>query len=194
MIAMLKVYFQGTDSIHLNYDDVDKVVKIYKENYGLELVGENLGNFHVDFPGIEKGCGEVYGIESFFLCKNNDFECLESTSKDGNTINGDLSRMRGIPTSCIEYYAKIHNISVLDLYSQLFDGSSVEFDLISDNNKCVFRNTKDHNTSSLYEGQKGITRTCKFVRNENDKIVINQTYLYLLVMYNEREYKRSVSI
>ena len=81
--------------------------------------------------------------------------------------------MKGIPTSCIEYYAKVNDISVLELYSQLFDGMSIEFDLTNDNNKCVFRNNKDHTVSSLYEGQKGTTRTCGFVRNENDKTVIN---------------------
>ena len=26
----IKIYYQDTDSIHLNYDDVDKVVKIMK--------------------------------------------------------------------------------------------------------------------------------------------------------------------
>ena len=81
--------------------------------------------------------------------------------------------MKGIPTSCIEYYAKIHNISVLEIYSQLFDGRSVEFDLTNGNNKCVFRNNKDHTICSLYEGEKGTTRTCKFVGNENGKIVMN---------------------
>ena len=49
----VKIYYQGTDSIHLNYGDVDKVVKRYKEKYGLDLVGESLGDFHVDFTDIE---------------------------------------------------------------------------------------------------------------------------------------------
>ena len=71
----------------------------------------------------------------------------------------------------IEFQA--HNISVKELYSQLSYGKSIEFDLTNDKNKCVFRNNKDHIIYSLYEGQKGTTRTCKFVRNENDKIVIN---------------------
>ena len=57
--------------------------------------------------------------------------------------------MKGIPTSCIEYYAKFNNISVLELYSQLFDGVSIEFDLPNDNNTCVFRNNKDHTVKSL---------------------------------------------
>ena len=78
-----------------------------------------------------------------------------------------------IPTSCIEYYAKVNNISGLELYSHLFDGVSIEFGLTSDNNVCVFRNNKDHTVKSLYGGQIGTTRTCTFVRNENDKTVIN---------------------
>ena len=61
----VKFYYQDTDSLHLNYDDVDKVVKRYKEQYGLYLVGEYLRNCHVDFPDIEKGCGEAYAIESY---------------------------------------------------------------------------------------------------------------------------------
>ena len=73
--------------------------------------------------------------------------------------------MKGIPTSCIEYHAKVHNISVLELYSQLFDGVSIAFDLTNDNNRCVFRNNKDNTVKSLNEGQKGTTRTYTFVRN-----------------------------
>ena len=65
-----RIYYQDTDPTHLNYGDVDKVVERYEEKHGLDLVGERLGNFHVDFPDIEKGCGEVYAIESLFLGKN----------------------------------------------------------------------------------------------------------------------------
>ena len=42
--------YQNTDSIHLNYDDVDKVVDRYKDKYALDLVGQNLWNSHVDLP------------------------------------------------------------------------------------------------------------------------------------------------
>ena len=77
----VNIYYQYTDIIHLNYDDVDKVVKISKEQCGLELVGEDLGNFHVGFPDIEQGCGEVYAIESSCLGNNRYVEYLESRSK-----------------------------------------------------------------------------------------------------------------
>ena len=66
--CQIKIYYQDTDSIHLNYDDVDTVVKRYKEKYGLDLVGEDLGNFHVDFD-MDKANSEIYAIESLFLGK-----------------------------------------------------------------------------------------------------------------------------
>ena len=64
----IKIYYQDTDSIHLNYDDVDKIVKRYKDNYHLNLVGEDLGNFHVDFD-MYGATSEIYAIESLFLGK-----------------------------------------------------------------------------------------------------------------------------
>ena len=83
--------------------------------------------------------------------------------------------MKGMPTSCIEYYAKVNNIRVLDLCSQLFDGVALAFGLTNDTNACVVfvRNNKDHTVNYIYEGHKGTTRTCTFVRNEHDKIVIS---------------------
>ena len=46
----VNTYYQGTDSIHLNYVDVDKIVKIYTGTYKLDLVGDYLCQFHVDWP------------------------------------------------------------------------------------------------------------------------------------------------
>ena len=45
----VKIYYQDTDSIHLNYDDVDEHVEKYKQTYNQDLVGGGLGNFHVGF-------------------------------------------------------------------------------------------------------------------------------------------------
>ena len=73
----IKVYYQDTDSIHLNYDDVPKIVDRYKDKYGLELVGEDLGNFHVGF-GLYGATSEIYAVESLFLGKKTCIASLES--------------------------------------------------------------------------------------------------------------------
>ena len=66
----VNIYYQDADSIHLNYVDVDKVVEGYKNKYGLGLVGEALGNFHVDFD-MNGGNSEIYATESVILGKKN---------------------------------------------------------------------------------------------------------------------------
>jgi hypothetical protein len=164
----VKIYYQDTDSIHLNYEDVDKVVKRYKEKYGLELVGEDLGNFHIDFS-MDKANSVIYAIESLFLGKKTYIDILESTDKDGNTINSEHIRMKGIPTPCIKYYAEQHNMSVLDVFKQLYDNKTIKFDLTNDGNKFVCRNNKDHTISNVSD----FTRRCQYIRDESDKFFIN---------------------
>ena len=46
----VKIYYQGTCSIHLNYDIVDEIIK-HKQKHNQDLVGDGLGHFHVDFDG-----------------------------------------------------------------------------------------------------------------------------------------------
>ena len=66
----IKTYYQDTDSIHLNYEDVDKIENGYKEEYGSELICEELGNLHIDFS-MGKANTEIYAVESLFLGKRN---------------------------------------------------------------------------------------------------------------------------
>ena len=164
----VKIQYQDTGSIHLNYDDVDKVVKKYKGKYGNDLVGEDLGNFHIDFS-MDRANGVIYAIESLFLGKKTYIDILESTDKDGNTTHSEHIRMKGIPTSCIEYYAEQHNMSVLDVFKQLYGNKTIKFDLINDGNKFVCRNNKDHIISNVTD----FTRKCQYIRDGSDKFFIN---------------------
>ena len=78
-------------------------------------MGEDLGNFHIDFS-MDKYNSEIYAIESLFLGKKTYIDILESTDKDGKTINSEHTRMKGIPTPCTKYYAEQHYLTVLDLF------------------------------------------------------------------------------
>ena len=166
----VKIYYQDTDSIHLNYDDVDKVVKRYKEKYGKDLVGKNLGNFHIDFK-MAGACkkAEIYAIESLFLGKKTYIDILESTDKKGKTINSEHIRMKGIPTPCIKYYAEKHKLTVLDVFKQLYDNKTIKFDLTNDGNKFVSRRNKDHTISKVTD----FTRRTQYIRDKGDKFFIN---------------------
>ena len=47
----IDMYYQDTDSIHMNYDDVDKLGLLFSQKYPdrLPLIGEDMGQFHTDF-------------------------------------------------------------------------------------------------------------------------------------------------
>ena len=127
-----------------------------------------MGNFHVDFD-LYGATSEIYAVESLFLGNNTYIDILESTDKHGNTIKSEHIRMNGIPTSCIQYYAEQHNISVLYMYSRLYDNEVIKFDLTNDGNKFACRNNKDHTISNV----SNFTRKCQYIRDDNDNFVIN---------------------
>ena len=164
----VKIYYQDTDSIHLNYEDVDKIDNRYKAKYGSELVGEELGNFHTDFS-MDNANTEIYAVESLFLGKKTYIDMLEPTDKYGKTIISEHVRMKGIPTPCTKYYAEQHNLTVSDVYTKLFNNKTIKFDLTNDGNKLVCKNNKDHTIPNVSD----FTRKCKYIRDESDKFFIN---------------------
>ena len=80
---------------------------------------------------------EIYGVGNLFLGKNTYIDILESTGKDGNTINSEHIRCRGIPTSCITYKASQNKITVLGICKNLYKGEIIEFDLTNNLTKYV---------------------------------------------------------
>ena len=144
----LKIYYQDTDSIHMNYDDVAKIAARFKIKYDRELVGKNMGQFHVDFA-MDGACDDIYAIESYFLSKKTYIDVLESKDVDGNTINQEHIRLKGIPTSCIKYKAELENKAVLDLYRELYNGREINFDLTNEGTKINFKMNKDCSVSTV---------------------------------------------
>ena len=54
---------------------------------------------------MDGASSEICAIENLFLGKRTYTDILQSTNKEGNTINSEHIRMKGIPTPCIKYYA-----------------------------------------------------------------------------------------
>ena len=69
------MYYQDTDSIHLNYEDVPKLAIAYKKEYDKELIGDYMNQFHIDFDMFDedgnkiKGLQDICSIEAYFLGK-----------------------------------------------------------------------------------------------------------------------------
>ena len=50
----IKIYYQDTDSIHLKMKDLPTLVKRYEIDFNRVLIGNELCQFHSDFPQITK--------------------------------------------------------------------------------------------------------------------------------------------
>ena len=114
----VKICDQDTDSIHLNYEDVDKIVHRYKETHNQDLVGQGLGNFHVDFS-MDGAVSETYGNGNYCLGKKTYLDMLESTNKYNIIMNDEHIRMRGIPTACIKYYTEQRKDSIFGYLQEI---------------------------------------------------------------------------
>ena len=126
----------------------------FRVKYGRELVGKQLGQFHVDFDDLAKDGGEVSAKESYFLGKKTYID--ELTDEKGN--KGYHVRMKGIPGKCIAAKVKAeYNDDPLLLYKDLYEGKAVKFDLKSGGN-CCFKTGKDHYISTV----ETMTRTVCF--------------------------------
>ena len=79
-------------------------------------------------------------LKIYSLVKKTCIDSLESTGEDGRTINSEHIRLKGIPASCIKYYAEQNNMTVLDAYNELFGNKAIKFDLANGGNEFACRN------------------------------------------------------
>ena len=64
----LNMYYQDTDSIHIDSVSVPILAEQFKLKYGRELIGKNMGQFHTDFSSDTLN-GDLFSVESIFLGK-----------------------------------------------------------------------------------------------------------------------------
>ena len=153
------VYYQDTDSMHIDSEAVPKLAEAFRRECGQELIGEDMGQFHVDFdlPGT---VGEIHAKETIVLGKKCYLDVLEGTDKDGNTVTGEHIRMKGVPTASIRHAAQRDGISVTQLYRRLHQGKAVTFDLTCGGQACGFKYQRDLSVRSYKDGE--FTRTIRF--------------------------------
>lgn len=123
----LNIYYQDTDSIHIEDKDIKVLSELFKNKYNRDLIGKELGQFHSDFD--LKGAKNIIATDSIFLGKKSYIDKLVGEDDDGNRVDGFHFRMKGIPSKVIEYYCEKNNIDLFDLYKKLYNKDKIEFDL-----------------------------------------------------------------
>ena len=154
----IDIYYQDTDSMHLDEENIDKLANTYKLVYGRDLIGKGMGQFHSDFESdiIKK---DICAIESIFLGKKCYIDKLQGYDKDGNLVNDYHIRMKGVPNKSILYKSNFENRDVMDIYKNMFKGNPEEFDLNCGGHKINFEYNSDMTISTR---TKEYIRTLKF--------------------------------
>ncbi|WP_334089831.1 DNA polymerase, partial [Helicobacter typhlonius] len=119
------IYYQDTDSMHIECNDLPKLIDAFKNKYDRELIGNDLGQFHSDFPTINGHKEMPKAIESIFLMKKMYVDKLQdSTGEIDYMIRG-----KGLTQKSINYAAKSFDGDVMKLYKHIYDGNTQMFDL-----------------------------------------------------------------
>ena len=127
----LPIFYQDTDSIHIECKNIEKLATEYKKINGRELIGKMMGQFHTDFD-LKGSVGEIKAVQSIFLGKKAYIDKLEGKDKNGNTIIDYHIRMKGVPDSSITYLAnKDYDGNVMKIYEELFNGKEITFNLLA---------------------------------------------------------------
>ena len=118
----IKIYYQDTDSMHIQKNKINNLAEEYKKRYGRELIGKNLGQFHNDFDEVENG----YAYKSIFVGKKMYVDMLKN-EKDESGIH---YRMKGVNLDCVKLYSEENNCEIFDIYNKLYNDEEITFDLL----------------------------------------------------------------
>ena len=148
----IPIYYQDTDSIHTQKQDLPRLDAEFKLRYHRDLIGKSLCQFHPDFAPINQQ--DPVAVKSVFIMKKTYIDKLMNAS-------GDVAfhvRCKGIPTDVVvlkanELYpnaTQCHvdgplvygdstpntSYSIELLYDALHSGQSIQFDLCSGTRPC----------------------------------------------------------
>ena len=137
----IKIFYQDTDSMHIEKGRLNELAIEYKKRFNRELIGKNLGQFHNDFDEVAEG----YAYKSIFLGKKAYIDMLINDKGE----QGIHYRMKGVSLDCIKLYADEHKMSLLDVYDKLLINESITFDLLT--TKARFTTNKNRTISNVKE-------------------------------------------
>jgi len=159
----LNIFYQDTDSMHINDDDVNILSSKFLEKYDSQLIGGMMGQFHVDFDLKGAITSTIVSKNAIILGKKCYIDELVGEDSDGNILTGFHVRMKGIPRRSIDHAAKKYG-GLMELYKHLYKGNPVKFDLTCGGDVKVFEYKNDMSVCFAVKGNTSasLSRTLKF--------------------------------
>lgn len=170
----IPIFYQDTDSMHLYKKDVPRLARLFEQEYGRQLIGKELGQFHSDFA-IPKEYSNEYAEESYFVApKAYVDKVVASLSNPDLAVSQGLSptfeqyhvRLKGVPSDSILAYCADNFQTPLDLFARLYRDERVEFDILADQ-----RVSFDFRADFTVESRMEFTRSICFARPRDTELV-----------------------
>ena len=124
-----KIYYQDTDSLHIQTNNIKELSDEYKKLYNKELIGSGMGQFHTDFEVNDDNLDKSFmieAVESIFLGKKAYIDKLEYKTIDEDIKNAYHIRMKGMNSNTIiDYYN-----DVMNTYKKLYNSDAIEMDMV----------------------------------------------------------------
>jgi hypothetical protein len=133
----LSIYYQDTDSMHIINNQVPILEKEFEKKYKRVLIGPDMGQFHSDFEGKTDRGTEIVAVESYFLGKKCYLDKLRLIQQNKPVFEYHI-RMKGIPNKAI-----LEQGDPLEIYEKLYNGETVEFDLLKNSVRFEYTDSWD---------------------------------------------------
>lgn len=160
----MKIYYQDTDSMHIENYNLKMLAERFRQKYGRDLIGTNLGQFHSDFD-LTPTSSNVRSIEAYFIGK----KCYVDRLIDDEGNKGYHIRLKGVPNNAIlDLAQREFNGDVLALYKQLAIGATLKFNLLAgDAVKFEYSKSMTVKNKDKFERNVGFTKTLPPENYEN---------------------------
>ena len=165
----MEIYYQDTDSMHIESSKIKGLSDEYRKKYNRELIGEDMGQFHTDFESdiIKKN---IHSKESYFLGKKCYIDLLFGEDDNGNEVYDHHIRMKGVSCNAILDYCDEKETTPMGVYGRLFDREHGE-DGIGFDLGCRFKKVNfQYNRNMSIENRLDFTRNIKFM---DEGIMVN---------------------
>lgn len=151
------IFYQDTDSMHVLECQEQALEDAWRKHNGKEpdkkLFGTDMCQFHSDFERV--GGKEAVSHSSIFLGKKMYLDVLTARYEETNEIKM-MTRMKGISKESLEHFKFDHapemeiNEKIWSIYDALFNGQSLQFELVIDKTRIQFtRNLEVKSISSF---------------------------------------------
>lgn len=126
----LPIYYTDTDSIHIDRASIEPLSVYFRQRFGRELIGKDLGQFHSDFP--DSPSGEMYISRYFVGVGKKAYLDILVDSQGNKTYH---ARLKGIPEQALLNEARARKpdnylAGLYNLYADLYNSKPQTFNLL----------------------------------------------------------------